>query len=55
LITGHVELADDVHVFGATTITRSIAEPGVYTGDLPAMPHAPCALSEELRPPSTAR
>jgi UDP-3-O-[3-hydroxymyristoyl] glucosamine N-acyltransferase len=49
LITGHVELADDVHVFGATTITRSIAEPGVYTGDLPAMPHATCPMRFERR------
>jgi UDP-3-O-[3-hydroxymyristoyl] glucosamine N-acyltransferase len=39
-ITGHVELADHVHVSGVTSVTRSIKQPGVYTGTVPAMDHA---------------
>lgn len=39
-VTGHVELADHVHVSGVTSVTRSIREPGVYTGTVPAMEHA---------------
>ena len=38
-ITGHVELADHVHVSGVTSVTRSIKEPGLYTGTVPAMEH----------------
>lgn len=38
-ITGHVELSDHVHVSGVTSVTRSIREPGVYTGTVPAMEH----------------
>ena len=39
-VTGHVELADHVHVSGVTSVTRSIKEPGLYTGTVPAMEHA---------------
>lgn len=39
-VTGHVELADHVHVSGVTSVTRSIKQPGVYTGTVPAMEHA---------------
>jgi len=39
-ITGHVELADHVHVSGMTAITRSVKQPGVYTGTVPPMDHA---------------
>ncbi len=39
-ITGHVALTDHVHVSGMTAVTRSIKEPGVYTGTVPPMDHA---------------
>jgi UDP-3-O-[3-hydroxymyristoyl] glucosamine N-acyltransferase len=39
-ITGHVVLGDHVHVSGATAVTRSLPEPGVYTGTVPAMEHS---------------
>jgi UDP-3-O-[3-hydroxymyristoyl] glucosamine N-acyltransferase len=39
-ITGHVVLTDHVHVSGVTAVTRSIKQPGVYTGTVPAMEHA---------------
>ena len=39
-VVGHVTLADHVHISGATGVTRSIREPGVYTGMIPAMDHA---------------
>lgn len=39
-ITGHVELTDHVHVSGMTAITRSIDQPGLYTGTVPSMDHA---------------
>jgi UDP-3-O-[3-hydroxymyristoyl] glucosamine N-acyltransferase len=34
-----VEIADGVHVSGMSMVSRSISEPGVYTGSIPAMPH----------------
>ena len=34
-VLGHLELADHVHVSAATTITRSIREPGQYSGVFP--------------------
>ena len=34
-IIGHLTLAEGVHVSAATTITRSISEPGVYSGPHP--------------------
>ena len=34
-IIGHLTLVDGVHVSAATTITRSIGEPGVYSGPHP--------------------
>ena len=34
-VFGHLELADHVHVSAATTITRSIREPGQYSGMFP--------------------
>ncbi len=33
---GHLEIADDVAVTGLTMISRSIPEPGIYSGGLPA-------------------
>ncbi len=38
-VVGHVELADHVHVSGMSMVSRSIREPGVYVGSIPAMPH----------------
>jgi UDP-3-O-[3-hydroxymyristoyl] glucosamine N-acyltransferase len=35
IVLGHLELADHVHVSAATTITRSILEPGQYSGVFP--------------------
>jgi UDP-3-O-[3-hydroxymyristoyl] glucosamine N-acyltransferase len=39
-VTGHVELTDKVHISGMTSVTRSIREPGVYTGTVPPMEHS---------------
>ena len=38
-IVGHIELADGVHVSGMTMVSRSVREPGIYTGSIPSMPH----------------
>jgi UDP-3-O-[3-hydroxymyristoyl] glucosamine N-acyltransferase len=38
-VVGHIELADGVHVSGASVVSRSLKEPGVYTGGVLAMPH----------------
>ncbi len=35
IVLGHLELVDHVHVSAATTITRSILEPGQYSGLFP--------------------
>jgi len=35
IVLGHLELADHVHVSAATTITRSVREPGQYSGVYP--------------------
>ncbi len=34
-ILGHLTLADDVHISAQSTVSRSIAKPGVYTGFFP--------------------
>lgn len=39
-VVGHIELADNTHVSGATVISRSLTEPGRYTGVYPFEPHA---------------
>jgi UDP-3-O-[3-hydroxymyristoyl] glucosamine N-acyltransferase len=39
-IVGHVDIGDGVTVSGMTLVTKSIAEPGVYTSGGPFMPHA---------------
>jgi UDP-3-O-[3-hydroxymyristoyl] glucosamine N-acyltransferase len=39
-LVGHIELADNVHVTGFSMVTRSISEPGVYAGGIPAISHA---------------
>lgn len=38
-VVGHIEIADGVHVSGASVVSRSLPEPGVYTGGILAMPH----------------
>jgi UDP-3-O-[3-hydroxymyristoyl] glucosamine N-acyltransferase len=38
-VVGHVEIADGVQVSGMSMVSRSIRDPGVYTGSIPAMPH----------------
>jgi len=38
-LVGHIELADDVHVTGMSMVTRSLKEPGVYSGGFRALPH----------------
>lgn len=38
-VVGHIDLADGVHVSGASVVSRSLREPGVYTGGVLAMPH----------------
>jgi len=35
IVLGHLTLADHVHVSAATTVTRSIRQPGLYTGMFP--------------------
>lgn len=35
VILGHLSLADHVHISASTTVTRSIDEPGLYTGIFP--------------------
>ncbi len=35
VILGHLTIADHVHVSASTTVTRSILEPGLYTGIFP--------------------
>jgi len=36
-LAGHLEFGDNVHFTGMTLVTRSFSEPGVYSGNLPAM------------------
>lgn len=52
-VVGHIELADNTHVSGATVISRSLTEPGRYTGVYPFEPHAKweqnAALLRQLR------
>ena len=35
IVLGHLSIADHVHISAATTVTRSIAQPGNYTGLFP--------------------
>jgi UDP-3-O-[3-hydroxymyristoyl] glucosamine N-acyltransferase len=37
-VTGHLEIADDVHVTAGSLVTSSIAQPGVYSSSLKAEP-----------------
>jgi UDP-3-O-[3-hydroxymyristoyl] glucosamine N-acyltransferase len=36
-IAGHLEIGDDVHFTGQSLVTRSVKNPGVYSGNLPAV------------------
>ncbi len=36
-ISGHLEIADNTHFSGQTLVTKSIKEPGYYSGNLPAV------------------
>lgn len=38
-INGHIQLNDHVHISGMTAVTRSIQEPGRYTGTIPLLSH----------------
>ena len=40
MISGHLTIADRVVVSGATTVVKSITEPGTYTSIFPMQPHA---------------
>jgi UDP-3-O-[3-hydroxymyristoyl] glucosamine N-acyltransferase len=40
MISGHLVLADDVHVSGGTAITSNVSQPGRYTGVYPFAEHA---------------
>jgi UDP-3-O-[3-hydroxymyristoyl] glucosamine N-acyltransferase len=35
IVLGHLELADNVHISAATVVTRSLTQPGQYTGMFP--------------------
>ena len=39
IILGHLTLADGVNVSAGTLVTKSIAQPGSYTGTVPFLPH----------------
>jgi UDP-3-O-[3-hydroxymyristoyl] glucosamine N-acyltransferase len=38
-MAGHLDIADNVHFTGMAMVTRSIAEPGVYSSGIPALPN----------------
>lgn len=38
-IVGHLEIADNTHISAQTLVTRSLKEPGYYSGNLPAVPN----------------
>jgi UDP-3-O-[3-hydroxymyristoyl] glucosamine N-acyltransferase len=39
MIVGHIEIADDVHISGGTLVSKSLNEPGQYTGVFPFASH----------------
>lgn len=39
IVLGHLTVADDVNVSAATLVTKSIEQPGTYTGAMPFEPH----------------
>lgn len=38
-LAGHLEFADNTHFTGQSLVTRSFHEPGVYSGNMPALPN----------------
>jgi UDP-3-O-[3-hydroxymyristoyl] glucosamine N-acyltransferase len=36
-VSGHLEIADNAHFSGQTLVTKSVKEPGYYSGNLPAV------------------
>lgn len=38
-VVGHLEIGDNVHISAQTLVTRSLKEPGYYSGNLPAVPN----------------
>jgi UDP-3-O-[3-hydroxymyristoyl] glucosamine N-acyltransferase len=40
MVHGHLVIADNVHISAATLVSRSIAEPGQYTGIYPIAKNA---------------
>ncbi len=39
MVFGHLDIADDVHISGATVVSKSIRQPGRYTGYFPLDAH----------------
>ncbi len=39
MISGHLEIADDVHVSAGTLVAKSLGQPGAYTGFFPLATH----------------
>jgi len=39
MISGHLEIADDVHVSAGTLVAKSLSQPGAYTGIFPLATH----------------
>ena len=39
MILGHLTIADDVNISAATLITKSISQPGTYSGAMPFEAH----------------
>ena len=39
MIIGHIEIADDVIITGASFVGKSIRQPGTYTGQIPSQKH----------------
>ena len=39
-MAGHLEIGDEVHFTGMAMVTRSFADPGIYSSGIPAMPNA---------------
>ena len=40
MISGHLEIGDDVHVSGGTLVGKSLKQPGLYTSVYPLETHA---------------
>jgi UDP-3-O-[3-hydroxymyristoyl] glucosamine N-acyltransferase len=39
MLSGHLKIADDVHISGGTAVTSNVSEPGRYTGVFPFAKH----------------